>query len=171
MQFLAQTNDADAAVAAGILALGFGMLLILAIVGLAIGMVICWLIYSAQARVPREHQQMAPGLAFLLLIPFFNLIWAFFVAIKVPDSFKSYFDAQGRTDVGDCGKGVGLGWAVVNIVNLLTGWIPIIGCFITLAPIVLLILFLVKISGLKGQIPIGGAAVPPPPPAAAPPTA
>ena len=143
---------------------------------LAIAIVICWLIYSVQVQVPPEHRKIAPGLIWLLIIPFFNVIWNFFVFLQVPDSLKSYFDAQGRTDVGDCGRTLGLWSAVLIAVGFLGGFVPIVGCvasFVWLAGLVLLILFLVKILGLKGQIgrAAGMGSVPGAPPPAAPPPA
>ena len=176
MVLLAQNGDAEAAAAAaGFLALGLGILLIFLLVILAIAIVISWLIYSVQVQVPPEHRKIAPGLIWLLIIPFFNVIWNFFVFLQVPDSLKSYFDAQGRTDVGDCGRTLGLWSAVLLAVGFLGGFIPLVGCFasfVWLAGLVLLILFLVKILGLKGQIamaPGTGSAPAAPPPAVPPP--
>ena len=124
-------------------------------ISLAITIVICILISSAQAKVPAEHQLIAPGYVWLLLIPLFNIIWNFWVFLKVPESFQAAFAAQGRTDVGDCGRGLGMWYAICAAVSTVGAFIPLVSCFsglAGLASLVLLILFLVKIMGLKGQL-------------------
>jgi len=165
---LAQQNG-DAAEAAGIIALALGILLFTVVIMVAISILICLLIYLPYKEVPAEHQKMAPGLVFLLLIPFFNIIWNFIVFLRIPESFQSYFTAQGRTDVGDCGRQIGLWYAICGVAAI----VPCVNYVAGPAALVLFIIFLVKIWGLKGQIAAG--AVPPPgagaPPPAAPPPA
>lgn len=127
------------------------------VIGLAIAVTICLLLQSALKRVPAEHQKMSPGLVWLLLIPLFNMVWLFFVVINTSGSFKSYFDAQERSDVGDCGKGIGLAWAICAVASI----IPMIGILIGLASLVLMIIYLVKATSLKNQIPIADQWSPP----------
>ena len=69
-------------------------------------------------------------------------------------------------DVGDAGRGMGLAYAICAACSI----VPCVGIFAGLAALVLLIIFLVKIYGLKAQIgaPAGGFPVqpnqtPPPP--------
>lgn len=90
-------------------------------------------------------------MVWLLLIPLFNLIWNFFVYQKLPDSYKSYFSSQGRTDVSDCGKGIGLAYAISAAACI----VPCLNYLAVPAALVLLIIFLVKAMGLKNQIPEG----------------
>ena len=110
--------------------------------------------------MPASFRKSEPGLVWLLLIPIFNLVWNFFVFPWIADSYAAYFQSIGRTDVGDAGRGIGLAFAIcaacaiVPCINLLAG--P--------AALVLLIIFLVKIYGLKGQIGRSGFPVYPPPP-------
>ena len=117
------------------------------LVGLAILVVICALFYSALSRVPAEHRKMAPGLVWLLMIPVFNLVWNFFVVMRISESYQSYFRAQGK-DVGDAGWGIGLAYAICAVVSL----VPCLGVLAALASLVLLILYLVKVMGLRGEI-------------------
>ena len=163
---LAQQN-AEAAEAAGIIAMIFAILLFTIVISFAISILICLLIYLPYKDVPAEHQKMAPGLVFLLLIPFFNIIWNFIVFLRIPESFQSYFASQGRTDVGDCGRQIGLWYAICGV----AAFVPCVNYVAAPAALVLFIIFLVKIWGLKGQI--AAAAVPPPgggaPPAVPPP--
>jgi hypothetical protein len=128
---------------------------ILAVIGIsllimfAISIVICAMLYVAQKRVPPEHQQIEPLTIWLLLIPIFNLVWNFFVFRKIPQSYRSYFNSQGRTDVGDCGEQIGLWYSICMVGSI----IPCLNYVAGPAALVLLIIFLVKIYGLRGQIP------------------
>jgi hypothetical protein len=82
-------------------------------------------------------------------IPCFSIIWNFFVFQRIPDSFQSYFTSVGRTDVGDCGKQLGLWYAISGVACL----IPIVNWIAGPAALVLLIISVVKFHQLKDQIP------------------
>ncbi|MDH7503268.1 MAG: hypothetical protein QHJ82_11245 [Verrucomicrobiota bacterium] len=118
-------------------------------VSIAIGVVICFLLMSCFKRIPAAHRKMEPALVWLLLIPGFMIVWNFFVFPKLSESYLSYFTAQGRSDVGDCGRGLGLAYAVCCVCSM----IPYIGILGGLAALVLLILYLVRAFELKRQMP------------------
>ena len=133
------------------------------LVCIGITVLVCWLLYGCFNRIPAAHRKMEPGLVWLLLIPCFNLVWAFFVFLRLPDSYNSYFKAQGRTDGGDYGRSIGLAYAICSACSI----VPYIGILPGLASLILLILFLVKAHGHKKEIPQEPAfvsPVPPPPP-------
>ena len=137
-------------------------------IGLGISIVICLMLYKAQEAVPVEHRRIEPGMIWLSLIPLFNLFWNFKVFTKVPESYQSYFNSVGRTDVGDCGRQLGLWYAICAACAI----IPCLGMFAGIASLGLLIMFLVKIYQLKGQLnqlgtggfPLTPGSMPPPPP-------
>ena len=124
------------------------------VIGVAIQIIICVLLYMCFSRIPSEYRRLEPGLVFLILIPVFGLIWNFFVYLRMPESFQNYFAAQGRTDVGDCGHGIGLWYSICAAACI----VPCVNYLAGPAAIVLLIIFLVKSFNLRGQIPIAGAA-------------
>ncbi len=144
--------------------LGAAVLFAAAIVCLAIGVFICYLLYDAERRLPDAYREISPPLIFLLLVPLLNLVWIFVVVVKVSQSFQKYFAAQQKTDVGDCGFGIGLGWAITAVCV----WIPVFGTLSGLASLVLMVIYLAKISQLKTLVG-ATAAVPPPPPPLPPP--
>ena len=123
----------------------------------AVGIAVLVLIYMAANRIPPHHRKMDPGLVFLLLIPLFGMVWYFFVVLRISEGFRSYFNEQGRTNVGDCGKGVGIGSGIcsaVSIISLIPAPVTaMLGSMAGLASLVLVIIYLVTISGLKKQIP------------------
>jgi len=134
----------------------FGAMLIIAIaivigllIGTAIGAVLCYFISSWLKEVPVEDRAMTPGKVWLLLIPLFNFYWMFRVyMLDIPKSFKNYFDRQGDQLVGDCGKNMGL-WLCICTLG---GFIPLLGSLVSMAGLVLYVLWLVKIHQLKNKI-------------------
>ena len=118
------------------------------VIGTAIQAVAAWFVSTALRRLPPEHQLMKPEQAWLLLIPIFNLFWNFVICTKAPRSFKSFYDSQGRTDVGDCGYGVGLAYAICSVASAA----PIVICLAGPASLVLLILFIVRIYALGKEV-------------------
>jgi hypothetical protein len=126
--------------AAGALIAGLLCVIMFAIlIGLAIQIFIIYLLYSAMDRLPQNARQLSAGLIWLLLIPLFNAIWLFFVVIRLSDSYHDYLVQRGDPHVDDCGKLMGILWAVFSLV------IPIVG-------LVFMILYLVKMSELKGRV-------------------
>lgn len=121
--------------------------MIMLLVGIGISVLVCYLLYTAQQAIPPQFQRIPPGQVWLLLIPLFNLVWNFFVYLRIPESYQSYFYSMGRTDVGDAGKSLGLWFAICAACTV----VPCVGIFAALAALVLLIIFLVKITGLKNQ--------------------
>ena len=125
-----------------------GIIGVIAVVGLVINIVICYFISSWLGKVPAAHRKMEPGLVWLLLIPCFPVVWNFYVFLRVPESFKSFFDAQGRTDVGDCGRSLGLAYAIC----VACSFIPTVNYLTGPASLVLLIISLVKFNELKNKL-------------------
>jgi hypothetical protein len=98
-----------------------------------------WCAYTVLSSIPVRHRKQSPGLAFLLLIPFFSMIWAFFVHPRVAQSLKSYYDSHGTPTNGDYGGALAL-------------WSCLFG--ITCGPALLLvIIFYVKAFELSAQLP------------------
>lgn len=110
---------------------------------LAIGFAIFHLMtmYKALSAVSPRNRDMEPGQIFLLFIPFFGIVWQFFVVLRTSSSLEKEFDDRGISgDGGDFGKTLGL-WAL--ILNL-------VGC----APVglILFIIYLFKIRGYTATL-------------------
>jgi hypothetical protein len=151
---LAQRNDnVPAGVFAAFAAIMCGAIL----VGLAIQAVICWYLSTCLKAIPEEHRKQQPNMVWLMMIPLFNIVWQFFVYPKIAESYKSYFDSIGRTDVGDCGKNL----ALVLCILVCLGVVPYLNICTGIAALVLFILVLVKFGTLKGQIQNPPTSLPP----------
>jgi hypothetical protein len=107
------------------------------------------LAYLILKRVPPAYRKQDPALSFLLLIPFFSLVWAFFVHPRVAASLKAYFDAQGAHEHGDCGATLALWSCILAVCSL----IPLLGMLAGLSSLVLLIVFYVKAFEFSKNLP------------------
>jgi Domain of unknown function (DUF4328) len=135
-------ND-EAAIAAFLIGLGITLA-----ISLAIYLLVAWLIYRVNEALPAEHRKTESWQAFLLLIPLFNLVWNFIFLARVSAGLQSYFQSRNDTAAGDCGAAIGLWFSICAIGS----WIPIASCVAAPAAIVLLIIYLVKISGLRTRV-------------------
>ena len=118
-------------------------------VGLILDLIVCFFLYKVFNRVPVQYRVMEPGLVWLLIIPCFNLVWNFFVFIRLSRSLKRYFNSVGNQTVGDCGEGMGLGYSICEVARL----IPCVGIMVWVVALVLVILYLVKVNQLSELIP------------------
>ena len=136
-------------------AVAIGVISVAVIVGLAIGVLICLFLSNCLSAVPEEHRKQNTGMVWLLLIPCFNLVWNFFVYPKIAESFQSYFESTGRTDLGDCSRGLAMWYCILAVVSVPLGMIPLIGlinCLLGPATLVVWIMVLVRFAGLKRQV-------------------
>ncbi len=143
------SNSSSGGDAAGLIVM-LVFLMVILLISLAITIAICLMLHMVQSRVPVEHQKISPPAIWLLLIPLFGLVWNFFVFQRIPESYKSYFDSVGDTSVGDCGKAVGLWFAICAACSI----VPCLNYIAGPASLVLLIIFLVKVFGFRGKIPV-----------------
>jgi hypothetical protein len=116
---------------------------------------ICWSLYSCFKRIPQQFRICEQGLVWLLLIPFFNIVWGFFVYPSLAISYRNYFNSIGRTDTGDCGYMLGLAYCICVCCAV----VPFIGILPGLAALMLLTIFLVKAWNLRSQIPVNNSSV------------
>ena len=118
---------------------------------IAILVLICLGLSGFLKALPPEFRLMEPGMVWLMCIPCFNIIWIFFVYPRIARSYQNYFRAQGRYDVGDCGESVGLWYCICVVLSA----IPCVGVIASVAALVLMIIYFVKLFGLKGQVRAG----------------
>lgn len=141
-------ND-DAAAAAGFFVVFLGIFCGAILVSLAIWAAICWFIIGCYKRIPEQYRLMPPNQVWLLLIPVFNIFWNFFVFLRLADSYKAYFNAQGDASVNDCGKQL----ALIYCISVCCLVIPYLNACIGIVSLVLLIIVLLKFNELKNRIP------------------
>ncbi|GAA0874094.1 hypothetical protein GCM10009118_05020 [Wandonia haliotis] len=99
-------------------------------------------------EVSPENRLVPYNNVWLMLIPLFNVFYAFYLYPKLCDSIKAEFEARGIEEKGDYGKTIGLVLASITIAL----FIEPIQNYAQLVSAVLLIIFWVKISGYKNKL-------------------
>jgi hypothetical protein len=128
--------------------LGLAVMFVVVLMALVVGAFICYQLYLSARQLPPANRKLAPASVFFLLIPLVNIVWLFFVVMKLSQGYQEYFAANPRPGVGDCGYGVGLGWAVAAVCVI----VPVAHFFAGLAALILMILYLVKMSQLRALV-------------------
>jgi len=142
-------------------------IIVLVVIAIGIWCLINWLIVDAAKAAAPEHRTMKPGLFWLMLIPLFNIFWAFKAMPAISNSLKATLDAKGQAG-GDVGRFVGLVFAWIAAVHVLviivTGQPPfgegkpntdpavLISALLTLVNLVLIIVYTVMVRRAKKMI-------------------
>jgi hypothetical protein len=125
-----------------------GIPLFILAVYLALQLITIITLTRALSVLPERDLRITPAQAWLLLIPCFNLVWNFIVWLRAADSFQSYFQRMGRTDLGDFGRGIYLAHCILAVLTVA----PYAGCVAVVADLVLWIMSLARISYLRGEV-------------------
>ncbi|HEY1210013.1 MAG TPA: hypothetical protein VGE85_11635 [Terracidiphilus sp.] len=95
-----------------------------------------------------------PGMLWLLLVPFVNMVWHFFVVIGLAKTLSNEFKMRNITNMEPMpGQSIGIAMCVCGA----CGIIPLIGLFASLAGFVLWIVYWAKIaefSRILDQVPL-----------------
>ena len=103
------------------------------------------LLHDALDVLPFEFQSMSPSSVFLLFIPLFNVVWLYFVVIRISDGYRRYFESKNIETHGACGFGVGLAWAICTSACIT----PFIQALAALGALVCMIIYVVTVLGCK----------------------
>jgi hypothetical protein len=79
---------------------------------------VCRFLAQCLATVPPEFRKREPSTVWLLFIPFFNFIWAYFVLLPLARGYQAYFRSRGRNDVNDCGYAFNLAFCISLTISL-----------------------------------------------------
>ena len=95
---------------------------------LAIGAIVIAIFYLKNLQdmlkeCSSRNQQVPPGNVWLMLIPFFNIVYPFILYPKISESLKKEFEERGNPQQGDYLKSIGLTMAILNICAVL----PVVG--------------------------------------------
>ncbi len=144
-----------------------GMFCLLAL-GMLVAVLVVLITYlmtlsKALSRVSPHNRLMEPGQVWLMLVPCVNIVWQFFVAIRVPDSLKNEFRERGQDDGSDYGKSIALtnailglvGGGISNVMSNNRGMEQLglgVSVVLSLINLVLFIVFWVKIANYSNQL-------------------
>lgn len=140
---------------------GFAFLVILlstcgAILLFVAGLIyIHYLLYTIARAIPAPHRKLEPWTVWLLLIPFFKLVWNFMVFQGISDGYKSYFESRGQTHADDYGRSLGITYSITDAafhaMSMAGSIFPPLGCMVFL-PFILKIACIVQLWSLKNRL-------------------
>lgn len=121
-----------------------GFLFLFVFLGIGLGYILT--LTSALNKCSVASRTLQPGTVWLLLIPFFNLIWNFFVVIGMANTLGNEFRARGVVQIDpEPGKSLGLAMCICGACSI----IPLLGLLIAPVYLVLWIIYWVKIAGFS----------------------
>ena len=134
--------------AGGIVGLVLGIILIVSMILMIPTVFYLITLQKALSRCRPENRTLAPGLVWLLLIPFFSMIWHFFIVSGLSETLSREYAARGETAVGDQGRSIGLAMCILNACSL----VPYLGSLCALAGFVCWILYWVRIAEYSSHL-------------------
>ena len=125
------------------------VLLIAAVIGIVINIFYLLTLNNTLKLVKAGNRQMEPGQVWLILIPFFGLVWQFIVVQKIADSLKAEF-ADRNISVGDerPGYNIGLAYCILFCCSI----VPVLGGLASIGGLVCWIIYWVKINEFKARL-------------------
>src|SRR6056297_120920 len=135
-------SDPDAiGIALALLIYGFAFL-----IGIGISALISYFLYRAAAALPENQRLVSPGMAFLLMIPLFNLIWVFIYTSNLSKSYQNVFSQQ-MDGTDDCGEKLGMWWGICGLLS----FVPCVNFFSGIAGLIVMIMYLIKVSECRSR--------------------
>lgn len=108
----------------------------------------------ALSKCSAAARTIQPGMLWLLLIPFFNLIWNFFVVLGMAKSLGNEFRIRGtQAAEAEPGKSIGIAMAICAVCAV----IPIVGIVAGLGYFVVWIIYWVKIAEFSRKLDMSSA--------------
>ncbi|MDA9161527.1 hypothetical protein N9O13_03955 [Crocinitomicaceae bacterium] len=132
-------------------ALGFllagGIIFILIFVLIAVVIAIFYLLnlQNLMKSIKEENREVPPSNVWLMLIPVFNLIYAFILYPKISASVKKELESRGLE--GDGSKNLGLALAITGALGI----VPVVNSISGIVNLVIWIIWWSKTSGYKNQ--------------------
>ncbi|MCZ7646775.1 MAG: hypothetical protein M5U26_16055 [Planctomycetota bacterium] len=115
---------------------------------LVLHVIFSYMLYLCLEAVPKEDREPDSWQAFLLLIPLVGLVWNFIVYPKLAQSYQRVFARFERLEFGDCGHGIGMGYAICMVLGIL----PLVGLLPMLVAMVLQLMYLLRVWNLRKEI-------------------
>lgn len=142
-------------------AIGIGMLIVVLIIaiGIILAVYIPYLLNMQNMLKECNHKSLQgfnPSNVWLLLIPFFNIVYRFIIYIKISEILQREYALRGKTKPGDYSKSLGLTLAILAAVSAIPD-IPApiingISGLATLGTIVVFIIYWVKLAEHKNNL-------------------
>lgn len=134
-----------------------GIMIVMVLFGIIIGFipVIFYLLtlQNTLKAVSQPNQKMVPAQVWLLLIPFFGIVWHFIVVHRMAESIRAELATRGQTTNEDNpAYSLGLAMCICQCCCLCSLFIPALGWLFSLAYLVLWIIYWVRVSAYKREL-------------------
>ncbi len=106
-------------------------------------------------RLTFDYHKLNPGLAWLLFIPFFNLVWHFILVIRLTNGIKGKMGDLGKY-CGDAGWTLGLAASILYCCSFLLNRVAFLGWIVSIAGLVAWVLYWLKLKGFNSAMETGG---------------
>jgi hypothetical protein len=108
----------------------------------------CLTLQKCLNRCTPQCRTIAPGQVWLLLIPFFNLVWQFIVVSRISSTLANEFRLRNMIKEPEPGKSLGLAFCILFV----CGIVPFLGILAGIAGLICWILYWVKIANYSAEI-------------------
>lgn len=147
-QDMSNIDQMDPELAGAVVAGFLAFLCVILTVVFVVNVIVCFLMYKPLSKLPESYRPFSPGLVFLMLIPIANFIMPFLISISFTNGFKNYFGSVGDQSNGDCGKTIGLVWAIASVCSV----IPIVNYLAGPVGLICMIIFIVKLWSMGNKV-------------------
>jgi predicted membrane channel-forming protein YqfA (hemolysin III family) len=132
---------------------GVGLFVVIAALIVFVVMLVPMIFYiltlqKAINKCAPENQAMQPAMAWLMLVPCFNLIWHFFVVLNMAKTLGAEFQKRGQAEDPEPGKKLGL----IMCILACCGFIPLLGGLCGLGYLICWILYWLKIAEFSRKL-------------------
>lgn len=129
----------------------FLMAFIVLLIVYTILVLFCMSLQNTLKEVDAHNREVEPGKVWLNLIPLFNIVWPFILNPKISRSIKNQLEENGAGESGDYGLALGRTYPILQVAQIV---IPIeaIDSLLSIATLVVFIIFWVKIHGYRSKI-------------------
>lgn len=103
---------------------------------------------KALSRCSPHNRLMQPGLVWLMLIPFFNIIWHFFIVINMAGTLQKEYADRGIESEPEPGKSIGLAMCILSA----CGIVPYVGILTGIGTLVCWIFYWIKIADCSNKL-------------------
>ncbi len=142
------TYQSSAITAGGIVELVFSVILIFTLISLIPTIFYLISLQKAFSRCRPENRAFVPGLVWLLLLPFFSMIWHFFIVTGLSTTLEKEFAARGETVEPQPGRSLGLAMCILNVCTL----VPYAGLLTGVASLIIWIMYWIKIVEYSSRL-------------------
>lgn len=132
-----------------------GVFIIAILIGLIIGygilILFCLTLRNTVQAADLHNQMVEPNKVWLLLIPFFNIIYMFIVYPKISETIKNQLEENNAAEAGDYGLMLGRIYPIAYIVQYVIP-VPAISGILSLGGFVCFIIYWVQMSNYKTKM-------------------